>query len=279
MTEPSAPDAEPVPDRGLHQRPGQSPDPAFVHGAAPRRPSPRPRRHTVRVKVSRSAQLQQQIKALILDNGLSAGDPLPTEFDLVEELGVGRNSLREALQALQAVGIVEIRHGFGMYVGRMSLGALVDELTFHSRITLQDSGNDVRHLIDIRQTLEIGLVQRVADLYPHADLSAVAAVVEQMDADAARGAVPPETDRLFHEVLYQPLGNPMVAQLLGAFWDVYFRLQDVLGPTDTAAADTVRRHRDIYQAVKNGDRDAAAEAMARHFDGVMARIAALRQSG
>lgn len=229
--------------------------------------------------MSRSTQLQQQIKALILDNGLAAGDPLPTEFDLVEMLGVGRNSLREALQALQAVGIVEIRHGFGMYVGRMSLGALVDELTFHSRITLQDSGNDVRHLIDIRQTLEIGLVQRVADLYPNADLSAVSAVIDQMDADAARGAVPPETDRLFHEVLYQPLDNPMVAQLLGAFWDVYFRLQDVLGPTDAVAADTVRRHRDIYQAVKDGDRGAAAEAMARHFDGVLTRIAALRQSG
>ncbi len=62
--------------------------------------------------------LQEQIKKLIVDRRLPSGAPLPTEPELMEHLGASRNSVREALKALQAMGIVEIRHGFGTYVAR-----------------------------------------------------------------------------------------------------------------------------------------------------------------
>jgi DNA-binding FadR family transcriptional regulator len=235
----------------------------------------RAQRRPVRPRVSRSDQLQQAIKDLIVARGLSAGDPLPTEFDLVDELGVSRNSLREALKALQAVGIVEIRHGFGMYVGRMSLGALVDELAFHSRIAMQNDHRDLANVIYLREVLESGLVRRLVEEQPDADHSEVAAVIGQMDAEARDGSVAPETDRRFHEVLYRPLGNPLVAQLLGAFWDVYFQLKDDLGPSTEPSEDVARRHRDIYLAVLAGDVGAAQTAMAAHFDGVRQRLQAL----
>ncbi|HET8590269.1 MAG TPA: FCD domain-containing protein [Nakamurella sp.] len=238
---------------------------------APRRGPRRP----LRPRVSRSDQLQQSIKDLIVARGLSAGDPLPTEFDLVDELGVSRNSLREALKALQAVGIVEIRHGFGMYVGRMSLGALVDELAFHSRIAMRNDHRDLANVIYLREVLESGLVRRLVVERPDADHGEVAAVIEQMDAEARDGFVAPETDRRFHEVLYRPLGNPLVAQLLGAFWDVYFQLKDDLGPMIEPAPDVARRHRDIYLAVLAGDAPAAQAAMTAHFDGVRIRLRAL----
>jgi DNA-binding FadR family transcriptional regulator len=57
--------------------------------------------------------LQERIKKLIIDRRLASGAPLPTEPELMEYLGASRNSVREALKALQAMGIVEIRHGFG----------------------------------------------------------------------------------------------------------------------------------------------------------------------
>lgn len=207
-----------------------------------------------------------------MQRGLTAGDPLPTEFDLVDELGVSRNSLREALKALQAVGIVEIRHGFGMYVGRMSLDALVSELAFHSRIGVHHDHRDLANVIDLREVLETGLVRRLVEGHPDADHTPVAEVIAQMDAEAAEGVVSPETDRQFHQVLYRPLGNPLVPQLLGAFWDVYFQLQDEIAPARESAADVVRRHRDIYLAVRAHDPDAAAVAMTAHFDGVRGRL-------
>nr|WP_055509642.1 FCD domain-containing protein [Nonomuraea pusilla] len=228
-----------------------------------------------RPRPSRAAEAQESVKELILRRGLMAGDPLPTESELMEELRVSRNSIREALKALQAVGIVDIRHGFGMFVGRMSLAGLVDELAFHSRITLQDGRNHLRYLIEIREILESGLVQRLIDLGPEADLSPVGDVMARMEAQAQVEEISPETDRLFHDVLYRPLGNPLVSQLLGAFWDVYHQLREHLGAPDEPPADVARRHRDIYDAVLAGDRAAAVAAVHAHFDGVRNRLARL----
>ncbi|WP_279579060.1 FadR/GntR family transcriptional regulator [Fodinicola feengrottensis] len=183
------------------------------------------RRH----RVGRAVEVQEAVKQIILDRRLGAGDPLPTEFELMESLGAGRNSVREALKALQAVGIVEIRHGFGMFVGEMTLSGLVDELTFHSRMTLPEGAAQLGHLMEIREVLEVGLVRRLIERHPDADLAPVTEVIDRMAAEALAGAVSAQTDRLFHEVLYRPLGNPLVGQLLGAFWDVYYQLRDHLG--------------------------------------------------
>ncbi|TDD44451.1 FadR family transcriptional regulator [Nonomuraea terrae] len=222
---------------------------------------------------SRAVEAQEGVKDLIVRRGLVAGDPLPTESELMEELQVSRNSIREALKALQAVGIVDIRHGFGMFVGRMSLAGLVDELTFHSRITLQNGADHLSHLVEIREILESGLVQRLIELGPEADLSAVADVIARMEAESGAGLVSPETDRLFHDLLYRPLGNPLVSRLLGAFWDVYYQLRDALGAPDEPPGDVAKRHRDIYDAVLAGDRAAAVAAVHAHFDGVRNRVA------
>lgn len=228
-----------------------------------------------RPRPSRAVEAQEAVKEIILRRGLVAGDPLPTESELMEELGISRNSVREALKALQAVGIVDIRHGFGMFVGRMSLSGLVDELTFHSRITLLDGRNHLAHLIEIRELLEMGLVQRLIDLGEEADLSATAEVMARMEDEARAGQVSPEIDRLFHDVLYRPLGNPLVSQLLGAFWDVYHQLRDQLGAPDETPADVARRHRDIHAAVEAGDKAAAVNAVRAHFEGVRNQVARL----
>ncbi|MEU5941887.1 FadR/GntR family transcriptional regulator [Micromonospora sp. NPDC047548] len=232
-----------------------------------------------RPRTSRAAEAREAVKSLILDRGLSAGDPLPTESELMKELGISRNSVREALKALQAVGIVEIRHGFGMFVGRMSLGGLVDGLAFHGRITPTDSGHHLAHLMQVREALESGLVMQLIDRRREADLSAAADVLARMETEARLGGVSPKTDRLFHDVLYLPLGNPLVGQLLGAFWDVYHQLRLDLGAPSEPSQEVVRRHQLIHDAVVAGDKEAAVTAVQAHFDGVRGRLARLRGQG
>ncbi|MFC4907946.1 FadR/GntR family transcriptional regulator [Actinomadura gamaensis] len=234
----------------------------------------RTRGRTTRGRSSRTEEVQQRVKQLILERGLAVGDPMPTEFELVEELDVSRNSLREALKALQAVGIVEIRHGFGMYVGTMSLGALVDELTFHARISKQQGRDDLAHLVEIRELLERGLIEQVVDRGLATGNTELDAVMRRMEEEAAAGLVTPETDRLFHELLYRPLANPIVNRLLGAFWDVYRTLQHDLAPVAQEAAEVAQRHRDIYDALCAADRQAAVAAMAAHFKGIRDRLRA-----
>jgi DNA-binding FadR family transcriptional regulator len=218
--------------------------------------------------------LQDQIKDLILRLDMSSGDALPTEAELAARLNVGRNSVREAIKALQAVGIVEVRRGLGMYVGRMSFGALVDELTFHTRITLRDGRRGLAELTEVREALESGLAQRMITREQGPDLGELSQVLTTMAAEAEAGGISPGVDRLFHEALFRPLGNTLVSRLLGAFWDTYHRIEHELAPVEELPMVILEQHRAIHQAIAAADPTATAAAMAAHFAGVRRRLAA-----
>ncbi|OLF12407.1 GntR family transcriptional regulator [Actinophytocola xinjiangensis] len=223
-----------------------------------------------------SRAIRDEITGLILSRGLKSGDPLPTETELVETLGVSRNSIREALKALQALDIVEIRHGYGTYVGRLSLDPLADGLTFRA---LHDIGRDLRsmeEILEVREALENALIRRVAASVPEEDLAALDEVTKRMSERAKSGETFAEEDREFHEVLYRSLNNALVTQLLRAFWDVFHRVNHRLGVTDPNPMQTVRRHRAIVTALRKHDVARAEVAMDEHFRNLDARVSQLR---
>jgi DNA-binding FadR family transcriptional regulator len=193
-------------------------------------------------------------------------------------LGVSRNSIREALKALQALDIVEIRHGYGTYVGRLSLDPLADGLTFRA---LHDIGRDLRsmeEIVEVREALEGALIRRVAATIPEADLAALDDVTHRMHERATAGETFADDDREFHEVLYRSLDNALVTQLLRAFWDVFHRVNHRLGVTDPNPMQTVRRHRAIVTALRERDVERAERAMAEHFRNLDDRVAQLRST-
>ncbi|MCT2584879.1 FadR/GntR family transcriptional regulator [Actinophytocola gossypii] len=219
-----------------------------------------------------SRAIRDEITGLILSRGLGPGDPVPTETELVDALGVSRNSVREALKALQALDIVEIRHGFGTYVGRLSLDPLADGLTFRA---LRDIGRDLRSLaeiLEVREALENALIRRVAAEVPEADLATLDEIVRRMNERAESGGTFADEDREFHEVLYRSLNNSLVTQLLRAFWDVFHRVGHRLD-ADPDPARTVRRHRAIVDALRERDPARAEVAMTAHFRDVNVRTA------
>lgn len=222
--------------------------------------------------------VRDEITGLILARGLRSGDPLPTETELVETLGVSRNSIREALKALQALDIVEIRHGYGTYVGRLSLAPLADGLTFRA---LHDVGQDLRsmeEILEVREALEAALIRRVAASIPEEDLAALDEVTKRMAAHASADETFAEADREFHELLYRSLNNALVTQLLRAFWDVFHRVNHRLGVTDPNPMQTVRRHRAIVTALRKHDVARAERAMVEHFRNLDARVSQIRSS-
>ncbi|MFF2845852.1 FadR/GntR family transcriptional regulator [Streptomyces sp. NPDC058001] len=219
-----------------------------------------------------SSQIQREVMQLILDQGLRPGTPLPTEADLMDSLGVSRNSVREALKALQALDIVEIRHGYGTYVGEVSLTPLVDGLTFRALSQQADDTRALLEILQVREVLEEGLIRRVAATVTDAELDELEGIVVRMEEAGRAGDPFPELDRAFHELLYQSLGNVLVPQLLGAFWNVFRRVAGVRGWTDDPSpALTVRRHRDILTALRARDVQQAQRAMADHFRGIESR--------
>lgn len=224
---------------------------------------------------TRLRALQADIMELILERDLKAGDALPTESELAVALGIGRNTLRESLKVLQALGVVEIRHGFGMFVAPSNFDALTDGLTFRGRLSLRHEGKEALQLVDVRQALESGLIGEAMDVSTPEHLDQVEEVVGRMEAAAVRGENFTEIDEEFHRLLFEPLKNELLSNLMSVFWKVYRKLHAEIGGDPVDLVETAAIHRHIFDAVKTGDKALASERLKRHFDGIRAGIAKL----
>nr|WP_307832015.1 FCD domain-containing protein [Prauserella cavernicola] len=216
--------------------------------------------------------LQESIKKLIVDRGLVPGSPLPTEFELMEELEVSRHPLREAMKALEAVGIVDIRHGYGTYVGSVPLSALEAGLAFRSALSVRGDHADIRNLLEVRELIESGLVGHVLAAYDRLDFDTLDEAVTEMEKEAEQGRYAPGQDWRFHETLYRPLGNDLVLDLLQVFWKVFHTLDPALARADDVPEVTAQRHRAILEALRAKDEPALRAAVDEHFRGIRARV-------
>lgn len=214
----------------------------------------------------RGPTLQDRIVGLIHDQRLAPGATLPSEPQLMDLLGVSRNSVREAVRALQALGIVEIRHGRGTFVGDAPLSRLTPSLAFHIRSRSPGRGvGALAELVEVRELLEVGLVGTVAGTVTTARLAALEALARRMGEDL-------EADRSFHALLFEVCGNDLVLQLIQLFWDVYHEVESSLEPPEDRADEIIANHLAIVDALRTRDSRAACAAMRAHFTDVRARI-------
>ncbi len=222
---------------------------------------------------ARLRALQADIMELILERELEAGDALPTENELSLALGVGRNTLRESLKVLQALGVIEIRHGFGMFVAPSNFEALADGLTFRGRLSLRHEGLEALQLVDVRQALESGLIGSSIDVMTPEQLARIEAAVVRMEQLAALGESFTDADARFHSLLFEPLVNDLLTSLMDVFWKVYRKIHVEIGADTGDLTATAAVHRGIYNAVAQKDKPLASELLNRHFDGIRQRIA------
>ncbi|CAL9342403.1 FadR/GntR family transcriptional regulator [Streptomyces sp. enrichment culture] len=222
-----------------------------------------------------AADAEEKVKELIVEQGLGPGDPLPTEAELTERFGVSRNSLREALKSLQAMHIVEIRRGFGTYVGTMSLEPMTEAMAFRTVVGHRRGRGSLLELLQLREALEAGLMHRLAGRLPEEDLADLDALVETMHTEVrTSGEIASGTDRAFHRTLHRSLGNDLLSEVLDAFWSAFHRVRaHARGLGATADGEELARmHAAIVEAVRAGDAEAAETAVHRHFDDIRSRL-------
>ncbi|WP_329458273.1 FadR/GntR family transcriptional regulator [Streptomyces sp. NBC_01497] len=232
-------------------------------------------------------QLEDRITELIFELDLAPGEAMPAETQLIERLGAGRNSVREALRALHTRGIVDIRHGYGTFVGSAPLATMGPGLLFRTRQAVRGNPGALRELVAVRRALESGLIGDVVELADPALFERLDAEVAAMAASGApdggstAGGTPEgvgqdtaAADRRFHLMLFEPLGNELATQLIELFWDAFQTVRADLRPVGHPG-DLVHRHADIVGALRAGDTEAARRAVLEHFDDVESRVAKL----
>jgi DNA-binding FadR family transcriptional regulator len=194
------------------------------------------------------------------------GQALPSERELMLLYGVGRPAVREAMQALAASNIVEIKHGERARVVLPTAQRLVDQLAGGARHLLRNEPGTLGHMKDARLLLEAGLVRIAAERASADDVARLrqrladqqAALVE-LDQFVAR-------DRAFHREIAVISANPIFVSLIEAIFDwaaEYYRTS-VRAPG--AEALTLAEHGQIVDAIAVGDADGAERALRDHLE-------------
>ncbi|AKH99673.1 transcriptional regulator [Hoeflea sp. IMCC20628] len=150
------------------------------------------------------------VKELIQSGQLRPGDRLPNEADLAAQLGVSRNSLREAVRAMQTMRILEARQGDGTYVSDLDPAGMMDVLRF--AVDVSDARSVVWYL-ELRQLLEVATVQEAAVRRSPAQLAALKKLHREVldENDSARLMA---LDGAFHNLIAEIGSNPIQAALL-----------------------------------------------------------------
>jgi len=219
--------------------------------------------------------VQERIKRYILEHDLQGGDALPPETHIARDLGVSRPLVREAVKALESLGIVESRPGKGLYVRAFSLDPILDNLAY----SLLFDRNSIVELLQVREQLEISLLPTAIVALSPGQLDLLRGLVERMREKGEQGIALVEEDRFFHRTLSEAVGNHLLIKLLDVFWVVFSRSRDRAIRVDPAPGRTWRAHQRILDALEAGDATAAQQAMTEHFSDLhdRVRVATLRR--
>lgn len=211
-----------------------------------------------------SQSVQEEIKAYVIDNGLRPGDPLPSESAFAQQLGVSRNSVREAAKSLQTLGYVEARVGSGLFVGRFSIDTMLDQLPFDIAV----DATDFSEAFSAREYLELGMAD---DIMARADAGldeALDAILTEWRKRLEAGQYEAELDLAFHRTLAAGIENHVAIRLVELLWAVRDRAREsgVISPPRDITT-TFERHVAIAGALRDRDLDAYRAAVAEHYAG------------
>lgn len=203
----------------------------------------------------------RQIKNLLSSGALKAGDRLPPERELAEQLGVGRGHVREALRKLEFYGILQTFPQSGTVVASLGAGAL-DRLICN---LLDLDRDDIKALTETRGILEIHSAQLAAQRASKAEIADIKAALEAFRVEVQAGRPAVEEDLLFHLAIARSAHNPVMSSLIGLMTPDIIRLHKAARVCEGGrASSALQEHVKIFAAIADHDPKAATMAMSEH---------------
>ncbi len=206
-----------------------------------------------------------KIKEMIVSGELGPGSRLPPENVLSERLGLSRNSLREAVKALEVIRVLDVRRGDGTYVTSLKPELLLEAMSFV--VDLQ-SNETILDILEVRRILESHAAAMAARRITEEDIAQLEALIERI-TDAATVEELVEHDLQFHQAIAHAGGNEYLANLLHSMSSHTVRVRVWRGITEGGSIDrTINEHRQILDALRGGSADLASALMTTHVSGV-----------
>lgn len=210
--------------------------------------------------------VRDYIKEYILENDLKPGDPLPPEGQLVDDLGVGRSSVREAVKSLQSLGIIEVRQGNGLFVRELNFDPMLETFLFG----LQFNPHTLAELLQVRIWLEVAVIGDAVVHIGNDELLKLDQVLQTWEQRVQAGEEYADLDESFHQIIYGVIGNQTLMMLFNVFWIVFVDLEnDVIHDPDPK--EVLDFHRSILEAIKTHDPSLTRQRLNQHFDSIILR--------
>jgi DNA-binding FadR family transcriptional regulator len=213
-----------------------------------------------------SDEVFARLKLLIENGELKAGDPMPSERELMERFGVGRPAIREAMQALAGKGLVEISHGERARVLQVTAESIFRQVDLPAKLMLSGSSDSLEYLKTARIFFERGMVREAAEKASAEDIGELRALLGKQSDSLGNSEAFIGADMEFHQYIARISGNPIFAAVSEAMlgWLKSYHTEMLIW---TGRENyTLAEHEEIIRAIEKRDPELAEKAMIKHLE-------------
>jgi len=218
-------------------------------------------------------QIVDQIGILVAEGQLKPGDRLPSERELVERFQVSRASIREAISALEMMGLIEVRSGEGTYIRQVNIDSVVAPLAWMLFI---EKDTDLE-LYEVRKILEVQAAGLAAERVQETEIKDMYEALEVMRLDLKIDRLGEEADHRFHFAIARATHNKMLIRLMNTISETMQKTlkssRNKLYSDKDSPVRLYKEHDSIYEAIKNHHVLKAQKLMLDHLVGVETQLA------
>ncbi|MPZ70535.1 MAG: FCD domain-containing protein [Actinobacteria bacterium] len=215
-------------------------------------------------KIRTHEQVLAQVEQKILDGQLRVGEKLPSERELVEALGVSRTSVREALRALEAMGIIEAGTGSGKDSGSIISGRSTAALSNLLRLHMALAQISLTDLVEVRVQLETNAAESAARNRDESDIRDLRLLVEKMCSREISYEEFNEVDTEFHVRIARASRNALASDLMQT-------LRDAVRTNMTAVFEELPNWREVADGLA-GEHEKLVDAIEQHDEELAAQL-------
>lgn len=214
-------------------------------------------------------EVAEAIHEMIKSGQFKPGDKLDSVQQLAENFQVGRSTIREALTAIRAMGLIEIRQGEGTYVKEFEAEHISLPLSTAILMNLQDTQN----LLEVRKILEAGTVYTASQKRTEQNLLTIEAALNEMQLASGNEELSEKADLQFHLSIAEASQNPLLVSLMnhvsGLIGETIRETRRLWLFSEQITVDRLyEEHRTIYEAIKAKDGEKARALMLIHLENV-----------
>jgi GntR family transcriptional regulator, transcriptional repressor for pyruvate dehydrogenase complex len=216
------------------------------------------------MKQSLSDRLARRIRGLIQRGDYHEGDKLPPIMEMARRFGVGHPTVREALKRLETMGVVEVRHGSGVYVSRSEEVLVLASRDFAGTVTKKL----LTDLIRARMPLEMQSVSDAVENATDENLQEMRRLLTQAEENLDNDEVLNSVNMAFHRQIAIASGNTVLVQLLDVLRELFTEEQRLILDIFGSRTRDHKEHLAILEALEQRNATLGVERMRKHLEGV-----------